>query len=191
MTLRPSLLLVSLLSLFFVVGCTGSSAPVATETSSTKLLSDEDYTMQVFSSWNDVASTDLDTTIAASKVRVMQSLQPIKGIYSKVSIIKEDLLTPTTSLAFADQNILNTPKITQNYTRLQTMEMTIAGERTVLHIYEGQSTALSPQLLFLQTFVVKGGTKGLTITFSISPSVKDTGPYIELLKTLSWPKTGA
>lgn len=172
-----------------LTGC-GTSGTGATETSITKLLQDQDYQMEVFNSWNEVASTDLDTTLPSSHLHVFQSLQPIKGIYSKLSIIKEDLLTPTTSLEYADQNILNTPKITQNYTKMQSIETTIAGERTLVHIYEGQSTALSPQLLFIQTFIVHNGTSGYTLTFSISPTVQDTTPYLNLFQTLRF-KTAA
>ncbi|PIV90586.1 hypothetical protein COW46_02070 [Candidatus Gracilibacteria bacterium CG17_big_fil_post_rev_8_21_14_2_50_48_13] len=188
MVRHTKLFVLSIVLTLALTSCVGST-PVATETSSTKMLTDTAYTMQVFSSWNNVAATDLDTTIAPSHVQVFQSLQPIKGIYSKLSVIKEDLLTPTTSVAFADQNILNTPKITQNYTRMQTMEATIAGERTVIHIYEGQSTALSPQMLFIQTFLVKNGTTGFTITFSVSPSVTDTTPYLNLLQSFQFTNT--
>jgi len=69
------------------------------------------------------------------------------------------------------------------------MEATIAGERTVIHIYEGQSTALSPQMLFIQTFLVKNGTTGFTITFSVSPSVTDTTPYLNLLQSFQFTNT--
>lgn len=168
----------------------GSADTPASEASLTKVIQDQAFQMEVFSSWNEVASTDLDTNLPPSNVKVFQSLQPIKGVYSKLSIIKEELLTPTTSLEYADRNILNTPKITQNFTKLQSIERTVAGERTLVHIYEGQSTALSPQLLFIQTFVVHNSTQGYTITFSISPTVTDTSPYVRLLDSLRFP-TGA
>lgn len=177
-TLCIGLLTASLL----LTGC--GEAPTATETSMTKVVQSNDLQMDIFSTWSEVAATDLDTDLPPAHVLVYQSLQPIKGIYSKLSVIKEDLLTPVTSLEFADRNILNTPKITQNYTKLQSIETTVAGERTLVHIYEGQSTALSPQLLFIQTFIVHNGTEGYTLTFSISPTVTDTTPYLKILQAM-------
>lgn len=175
-----------LLSLLLFTSCTaGTSTPEAS--SVTRTVQGQNFTMSVFSSWKEIAATDLDAELPSSHVRVFQSLQPIKGVYSKLSIITEDLLLPTTSLDYADQNILNTPKITQNYTRLQTIETTIAGQRTLVHVYEGQSTALSPQLLFIQTFVVEGDTQGHTLTFSISPTITDTTPYLDLLQSFRFP----
>lgn len=170
-------------SLVFLTSCSTASE-TSPEASLTRIINTKDYQMQVFTSWEEIANSSLDTVVSPALVQVFQSMQPIKGIYSKLSIIKEELLTPISSLEYADRNILNTPKITQNYTKLQSIETTIAGERTLVHIYQGQSTALSPLLLFIQTFLIHEGSQGYTVTFSISPSVKDTAPYLDLLETL-------
>ncbi len=169
-----------LLSLALITGCASTQVE-----SNAQIVDTPEYKMEIFPAWLEVPAKDIETTIPEADFRVYRSPEPIGGIYSKYTVIQEELLAQTDSLAFAKRNIQNTPTSTRNYTKLREAEITIAGERTLLHIFEAQNTGASSTITFIQAYVVKSGTKGFTLSFSVSPTVQNYDPYITMLQKFS------
>lgn len=170
-------LITLVLSATLLASCT--SAPVET---TANIVDTPEYTFEVFPAWIEVPAKDIETSIPEENFRIYRSPEPLNGIYSKYTIIQEELLSQTDSLAFAKKNIENTPTSTRNYTKLREAEITIDGEKSLLHIFEAQNTGASSTITFIQAYLVKNGTKGFTLSFSVSPSVQNFDPYIAMLQ---------
>jgi len=155
-----------LLSLALLTSCTGGS----TTQLSFKNIEDGRFTMSIFSSWEEVDQADVSTVLRSTEFRMFQNPLRRDGVHSKLTIIAEELANPTTSMSFAESQISKTPLAVLDYIKEQQFETTIGGTPTMVHIYRAKHSSLSPEQLFIQSFVVWEGTESYTITFSTAPS---------------------
>lgn len=170
-------ILIAFLGLSILSSCGAAPAEITVNSIETPA-----YTFEIFPAWVEVPTRDIETPIPEENFRIYRSPEPIGGVYSKYTIIQEELLSPTDSLSFAKRNISNTPVATRNYVKLREAEITIDGENTLLHIFEAQNTGISSTITFIQAYVVKDGTKGFTLSFSVSPTVQNYDPYTTMLQ---------
>lgn len=175
-----SLLLLS----FLLISCGATD-----DTGSTQTIENTVYSMAVPSSWTEVPSNSVDTSIPEKSFRIFQAGYTLGGIYPKISIVEENLLMATTSLQYAKDNISKAPHVAQGYTKLDEQDTTISGQATKIHVYEARPYTQIPQTLFIQTYLIKDKYRGYTISISTSPSETNYSKYISLLTSFVF-KTG-
>lgn len=168
------------LSLLLLTSC-GNSSPSTTETFTQ--LTTPSYSIQLFPGWTESKDQPKDISVASGSFETYISPSPKDGIYSSLTILREELLSPMTSKTYARENIDAAPKQVRDYVKIKESPITIAGIDTYLHIFEGRSSAQAVTKRFIQAYITDGGTKAFTLSFAISPNTQDTTSYENILAT--------
>ena len=166
----------------FLTSCFGG--PTNSDTS-TVTIEDSAFTIQTFASWDNLTESLPDSPVAAQSYYVYQSPLARDAIFSKFIIVKEILSTPMNTIDYARRSIASTPTVTVDYKKDRETDIEIDAQKTLLHVYTARHSSLSPELLFLQTFIVIGGVDAYTLSYSVAPStISNTSAintYIDLL----------
>ena len=158
----------------------------STETSTKKVVEDGSYTMTIPQSWYIIDDTSLKTALPEGSYRAARATLAIQGIYPKLTITKETLLIPTTSLSYAEANIAKAPLVSTQYTKLEARDLELNKQKTRFHIFTAKATPESPLLLYLQTHIIKDEHYAYTISFSTTPTEKNYDKYLTYIKTFEW-----
>lgn len=151
-----------------------------------KVLETSEYSMNIPASWYIIDDTTLKTSLPEGSYRAARATLALQGTYSKITLTKETLLLPTSSLKYAEANIVKAPTVTTQYTLLRNDDIEIGKEKTKLHIFEAKLSNDAPVLLYIQAYVVHNEHNAYTISFSTVPTEKNYDKYISYMKTFQW-----
>lgn len=169
--------------LFLLVSCGTTDA-----TSSTKAYTGPLYTINVPTSWIEISSNEVETRLPVSNFKVFRAGYTIDGVYPKLTIYQEKLLTATTSILYATDNITKAPLVTSEYTKLDVRDSTINGQSTKIHIFQARPSIDSPILTFIQAYIIQDKYTGYTINITTSTSEKNYDKYVGLLTSFAFVK---
>ncbi len=167
-----NVLAIMVLSLLFT-SC-GGSAPQAVESS---MLTTSTYSISIFPGWVQ------DKEHSTPSYEIYVSPSPKDGIFSSLTILREELLVPQTSKDYAMQNIAAAERDVRDYVAISSTASLIDGIPSLIHIFDGRSSSEAVRKRFLQAYVTDGQTKAFTISFAISPNTTDTTIYSGLLES--------
>lgn len=106
------------------------------------------------------------------------------GFSNNLLILSDNLNSYTTSREFSMLNNIWASKDYITYTRLDSKEIIFDDEeKSIIYIFEAKYNYDSPKLKFLQTSHICNATKVFLITIAISPNIKDTTKYEQLIST--------
>lgn len=165
--------------LLFLVICTSCGTPDAT--SSTKTYTGQLYNINIPTSWIEMPSNEVETRLPANNFKVFRAGYTISGVYPKLTVFQEKLLTASDSLTYAQNNITKAPLVTQEYTKLDVRDATISGQSTKVHIFQARPSSDSPILTFIQAYIIQDRYTGYTINVTTATSEKNYDKYVGLL----------
>lgn len=168
--------------LFFICSSCGS----VDATNNTKPFSTSVYSLSVPSTWQEVDTNTIVTKLQDKTFKVFQAGYTLGGVYPKLMIIEEKLLTASDSLSYAKDNIAKAPLVAQKYTKLDERDTSIAGSSTKIHIFQARPDVGVPEMTFIQTYIIRDKYTGYTITVSTSPSEKNYDKYTGLLSSFTF-----
>ena len=170
--------------LFFLISCWSDS-----NTTQTKWLIEKQYTdfsISTPASWEVIADKesilpkpnqwDIELAVTSKELKW--------GFSNNLLILSDNLDPPTTSKDFSMLNNVWASDDYLAYTKLDSKEIIFEEEDTsILYIFEAKYNLDSPKLKFLQTAHVCNANKAFLITVAVSPTIKDTAKYEELIST--------
>lgn len=161
--------------------CVLTSCGTPDATSSTTSYTGQNYNISIPTSWVEMPSNEVETRLPANNFKVFRAGYTIDGVYPKLTIFQENLLTATNSATYASDNITKAPLVTQEYTKLDVRDATISGQATKIHIFQARPSVDSPILTFVQGYVIQDRYTGYTINITTSTSEKNYDKYAGLL----------
>lgn len=180
---------------FLMLTLTACSSEDDTKTLETKGLSTfswEWYSVSIPSNWeimNDKKNILPEPSQGTIELSV-QSSEPKWGFSNNLLILSDRLKTFTTSWEYSMANNVWARREYLEYLELENKEFSyLDGNTSQIYIFEAKYNLETPKLKFLQTAYVCNPNTGYFLTVAISPSIKKTDKYEQLLSTFSCDNT--
>lgn len=141
--------------------------------------------------WREVLEADYNL-LGNDVIMAYSSLLYTNGFANNISITKENLTQPFSSIQYADANIVNSAKYTDDYLKIDEKEVILKNDddtdlKTKIHIFEARFDMGEKTRKYLQLYATQG-TTGYTLTIAISIEESDLTKFENLLTSFRFVK---
>ena len=103
---------------------------------------------------------------------VFRSPESVEGLFSNLSIVKDDFVGDISALEFAEINAETLPSVLQNFQSVDRENVDIAGQDTIIFTFLGRESPESRDREYSQTYLVQNG-QGFVLTLIYPISLSD------------------
>ncbi|MFH0820506.1 MAG: hypothetical protein V1908_01905 [Candidatus Peregrinibacteria bacterium] len=149
----------------FLTSCGGSGEPT---TGGLQSYDGGEFTISTDPSWKIITQSEFYPEIPKETVVAFTTPEAYSGFFINVNVIREDLGQEVKSLDYARANINLSAQNLTDYQKIQEAKAEVAGQPTLIHIFQARLNPAEKLIRFVQLYATKGNY-GYIVTGGMLP----------------------